>query len=155
MRSASPTSICLPFTESCMLCVLLAWGRSSIGFKQIGPTLRRRPYESEAGESSAPPAAVPAMTFSGRRNDTPPRPDRLSQPHRLLAAALHRGWNTQRFPIFGNCPPGDIDAVLLQDLDDALVRQHLAAGLGFDQRLDAEADRLGGMGVAAARGLDR
>src|SRR5260221_8779586 len=95
------------------------------------------------------------MTFLGRRKATPSRAGRRSQPHRLLAATLHRGWNTQRFPVLGDGPPSDVDAVLLEDIDDALIRQNLAARLGVDQRLDAKADGLGGVGIAAARGLDR
>src|SRR3954453_12404382 len=135
MRSASPTSICLPFTESCMFARNTCLGPVVDQLPRIAPTLRRRPYESAPEESSAR------------------RP--LSEPHRLLATALHRGWNAQRFPIFGNGAPGDVDAVLRQDVDDALVRQNLAAGLGVDQRLDAKADGFGGVRVAAARGLDR
>ncbi len=39
----------------------------------------------------------------------------------LFAAALHRGRNAQRLPVFGNGAAGDIDSVDLQFLNDHIV----------------------------------
>src|SRR5690242_1498126 len=66
-------------------------------------------------------------------------------PQLLLAAALHRGGDAQRLAVLRDRAARDVDAVLLEDLDDLLVGEHVVDRLAVDQRLDAEAHRLGGM----------
>src|SRR5262249_26767406 len=68
----------------------------------------------------------------------------------FLPPALHRGRNAQSFAIFGNRAPRDVHAIVLQALDDLVVGQYAARGLGLDYLFDAVAHGFGRVGVAFA-----
>ncbi len=79
----------------------------------------------------------------------------LTNAQGLVPPALDRGRDSQRFPVFGDGPARDVDAVLLQHLDQLVVGQDVLGRLIVDQRLDAEAYGFRRMCLAAARAGDR
>ena len=67
-----------------------------------------------------------------------------------MPAALDRRRDAHGLAVLGDGAPGDVDAGLLEDLDDAVVGVDLGlAGLGVDQLADLVAHALGGVGLAA------
>src|SRR5579863_1571737 len=125
-RRAPPTSTCLPVTVRCIARLTLPAG-------------------------ALPPAAKRGN--AGRSGQAETR--RPSRRERLFAAALHRGRDAHHVAILRHRAPGDVDALLLQQFDDALVGQRFAGRLAVDHALDAEAHRLGRMRVAAVGRRDR
>src|ERR1700719_1680269 len=100
-RSASPTSICLPLMESC-IAADLSLGTSPIHVEPARHSSRTGPYERRPAKSSAAAlehrvkfAELFRFSRQGCVCDAP------SKPRGLLAAALHRRGDVQRFPVFG------------------------------------------------------
>src|SRR6185437_3142165 len=136
-RKESPTSICLPVTVTCM--------GSTTWEKPLCKT--RRPSKNRASYDLRP--------WEPSRGGTIARGDvTVSQGERTLAPALHRGGDAHSLAVFGDCAPRNVDALFEQDLDDAIIGKHVVR-LGLDERLDAEAHRLGRKRFAAARRRDR
>src|SRR5262249_57059416 len=73
----------------------------------------------------------------------------------LEPPALHRGGNAQCLAIFRDRAARDVDAVALEPLNDLVVRQHIASGLGIDHLADAVAHRFRRMRVACVGCGDR
>src|SRR5579872_1327045 len=126
-RSAPPTSTPLPVTVSCI----------------AQPFLLSDRRDANSGDWEWSRRGQAARSLNQRLHD-----------EKLFAPPLHRRGNAHRFAVFRDGAAGDIDALLLQQLDDLLVRQGAFGRFGIDQALDAETDRLGRMRLAATRGSD-
>src|SRR5687768_11278581 len=99
-----------------------------------------------AGRFRASAAEGYAVALSLRSSGRPP--------DRLLAAALDRGADAQRLAIFGDGPPGDVEALAFEQVDELVVGQDSMRILGAGQRPDPALHRLGRDGVAASAALD-
>src|SRR6266446_8116668 len=65
-----------------------------------------------------------------------------SKRQRFLAAAPHRRGDSHRLPILGDSAASDIDPIVLQKLDDTLVREGAVWGFAVNQRANSMANRL-------------
>src|ERR1700758_4278645 len=94
-RNAPPTSTPLPVTVSCI----------------TQPFCYRCCRDANSGNwECSHPGQAAAHSQSRRLHD-----------EKLLAPTLHRGGNAHRLAVFGDRTPGDIDPLLLQQLDDLFV----------------------------------
>src|SRR4051812_1254552 len=73
---------------------------------------------------------------------------------RLLPPPLHRRAEPDRLAIFGDRPPGDVEALGLEHVDELIVGQDLDRVLGRDQRPDPALHRFRRGRVAAVIALD-
>src|SRR5947209_19268331 len=73
----------------------------------------------------------------------------------FFTAALDRGRYPHRLAIFRHSAPRNVDARLAQTIHDGIVGQDIARVFGINQLLDAMTHRLGGVCLAAIRGVDR
>src|SRR5262249_33617926 len=122
------------------LSVLMTYAWASAGARPGGSyTLAPTGYHNGVRPRGSDTAQIRSILLQSRR-------------HLLGAAALDRGGDAQRLAILGGGAAGDVDAVLLQVVDELVVAEHRLRRLGVDQVADAVADRLGGMGLAAAIG---
>src|SRR3546814_8736681 len=108
LRRASPTSICLPATVTC-----------------IGLTASFRPRRSAA------------LWFAPVTPRNPPAsPSNRGRAGDLLAPPPYRGRNPQGIAVLCHRATGDIDARAPEDLDDTVVGEHFGRRFVVDENPD-------------------
>lgn len=90
---------------------------------------------------------------TGRRNDGRISP--LGGQRLLFPPALDGRGEGHGFPVFRHGAAGDVDAFLLQDIDQGIVGEHVVGRLLVDELPDAVSHRFRGMSIAPVGGGDR
>src|SRR6202011_2092012 len=82
-------------------------------------------------------------------------PSGTSKRQQFLSAAPHRRGDPHRLPILGDSAASNIDPIVLQKLDDTLVREGAVWGFAVNQRANSMANRLRRMRAVSIRCRNR
>jgi hypothetical protein len=96
-------------------------------------------YSPSTRDETEPPGSNVGTRRHASRGGVP---SGVSKSKQFLSAAPHRRGDSHRLPILGDSAASNIDPIVLQKLDDTLVREGAVRGFAVNQGANSMANRL-------------